>query len=1163
MLKRISFLLLFFLACISVQASVKYASPLGNSSNSGNDQDHPWSLAYALGVGSALVAGDSLILMDGTYEGNFESYLNGTIADPIIVVAQHDGMAIIDVGKNRTNGTGLLIYGSYTWFVGLKVTSSSSVRSSDASNGFAEIKDELGITVLGDNIKIINCWVYDIVGGGIELWRNGFNNEVYGSIIFNNGSQGDTRGNGHGFYVQHQDENQPKILENNIVFQNASQGINLYTTDPENKGVKVIRNVSFNTGVIATVNLSVHRPPHNFTVGSRNNLSSEVFITDNVFYRDLQASRLTADQVRNVTLGRTYMPNENIRFRENLIYGGGNLLEILPLNNLEIQSNRFFNVHGNFYAVLGDKTSFPNASWNSNFYFNINNIEKPFNELTFEDWKNNYGFDLESQLSTNPISEQEVLITQNKYDPSKFYVTILKLNTKPEAFVDFSEFGELKGKSYEIIDFQNPFDPIQKVEGVFEGSSISFPMNWNKSMQPNGNMPFTVVHTDVTFGTFLIHFKTSEDQPAPVFKEEIRLSLAENGLVSTEASEYFLSGYSEAYTYYFSRELNYTCADLGLTEVLVKVKSEGVVKWEGMVKVTVLDELKPELTLKEYKGTIDVTFSNTFEINQEYIIAGISDNCGENLEVIYGPKTIGCEDFDTPVKIEITVKDQSGNTTTGITYLTIEKIESRKVSLNGPATAAIGSEVLLELGSEFDYQVIGWYKGEELISSSTSKVLTIQESGVYSALILPFNGCPVYSKVKEVEFYESPPTGEKPYPSLKEQIELPLNENGIGELSIMELFTASLPEGLTVILNQQRFTCENLGEQQIVVTIKDLEGNFWKEEVKVKVIDLIPPVLETKNLELELDLSVGSLILEAEDFVSEVSDNCAIQELKINQAELTCESVGKEIQVEIRAVDASGNVTEKNALVFVKGMTSKPVILSGPESICSGDTKEISLDSEAVFEVVRWRRNGIEIQGENGKSLEIEEGGVYHAVIRYEGGCLAETEKIEITTLERPAGEILEDGNVLIAPDGDFEYQWYRNGEMMEGETGSTLELNQMGLYTVEITNLNGCTSTLGPVEITISGLIGGVIVSQELKIYPNPVFDEVVLETAGDFEFIPDTWKVRDANGKEVNANITLISQNSSRIVLDIRSLASGVYLVAIEGEEKQMFLGRILKVK
>lgn len=649
----------------------------------------------------------------------------------------------------------------------------------------------------------------------------------------------------------------------------------------------------------------------------------------------------------------------------------------------------------------------------------------------------------------------------------------------------------------------------------------------------------------------------------PEFKNDIRISLSENGMATTKASDYFISGYSDSYTYDFSRELNFTCADLGLNEVLVKVKSEGIVKWEGKVKVTVLDELRPELHLKEYQGTIDVTFWNTFEINQEHIIAGISDNCGENLEVTYSPKTIGCEDFNTPVKVEVTVKDQSGNTTSRSTFVTIEKTESRKVSLSGPATATIGSEVLLELGTEFEYQVMGWYKGDELFSSSTSKVITIRESGVYSALVLPLNGCGVFTQLKEVKFQESPDSGDKPYPPLKDLIEIPLNENGIGEISLTDPFTSSLPEGLNVSLNQQQFTCENLGEQQILVIIEGADGKVWEEQVNLKVLDLIPPVLETKNLELELDLSSGSLILEAEDFISKVSDNCSIQELSINKTELTCESVGKEIQVEIRAVDASGNVTENTAEVFVKAKNSKPVMISGPESICVGDRKEISLNSEAGFEVVRWRRNGVEIQGEKGKSLEIGEGGVYHAIVRYEGACLFETEKIEVQTIEKPSGEILEDGNLLKAPEGDFEYQWFRNGEVLDGETDAVLELMQMGLYSVEMTNSSGCTSTLGPVEITISGLIPGEVVSQDLKIYPNPVSIEVVLEPIGEVEFIPDTWMVLDTNGKVVASAIHLVSQGATRIVLDISGLASGTYLVSIEGVNNQVFLGRIIKVK
>lgn len=1410
MQKRFSLLILFLLASLSLQAATKFASPTGSASNNGNEEAQAWSLEYALGLSSPLAPGDSLILIDGIYEGNFTSYLNGANENPIIVISQNDGKAIIDVSKNRTTGTGLIVRGSYTWFIGLKITSSSTIRNSDASNGFAEILYESGVTVFGDNIKIINCWIYDLVGGGVELWRNGFNNEVYGSVVFNNGSQGTERGTGHGFYIQHADPSQPKIIENNIVFQNASQGINLYTTNPENKGINVIRNVSFNTGVNATVNLLAHRPPHNLTVGSANNISSEVEIRENVFYRDLQGSRLSPNEVSNVSLGRTYAPNKNISFTNNSVFGGGNQIEIQPLEGLELKSNRLYNVHGNFYAFLGDKTSFPGADWNSNFLYNITNKDKPFNGLDFLNWKNDFGFDLNSESKSFPTQPQEILITQNKYEPAKFYVTIVSLNDAAIAVVDFSEFADFKGSKYEIIDFQNPFDSDQRVSGTFGGSTIQFPMNWTKSLQPKGNMPFPVVHTDLTFGTFLLKFEELEALENPTLKENIKLYLDEDGQVQVELidliesygaylpeeftlsqNEFSCSDIPEATieitakndpgdqewfettkisvldtispTFSFSNanlafdlvigsvsldgpdfaiwdpadncsdgltlefdkyeitcadideesgqvqvpikitvrdgynnstsgnafvnlniieskkvslentvnlypgqnaeiklgdELGYevlewqkygveipgessktlevseegvyraklrlesgcitysqfievrlqdlpyppvkenvelplnengiaelskdkvfqstissdlivtlskslfNCEDLGENTVLITIKDSEGNEWEESVLVFVQDITAPKLTLKEYSGTLDVTSFNSFELKREHIISDFSDNCEDGLEIDYSPKTIGCEDLNTPIKVEVSVKDQSGNTASSFTYVTIEKVESNKISLVGPNSGTIGSDVKLELGSEFSYQVLGWYKGEMLLSSSDSKVLTITESGVYKAKILPNNGCAVFSTIKEIIFSEGPDPDEKPYPAVNDKIELALNGDGVVELSKDKVFQGTISSDLIVTFSKSVFNCEDLGENSVSVTIKDSEGNEWEEQVLVLLQDITKPILETKNIEVEFDLTKSEIALIAEDFVELLSDNCGVKEFTINKSSVNCEAVGKEIQVELRAVDYSGNVTEKTATVLVKALVSKPVNINGPEDFCVGENKEISLTSEAAFEVVRWRRNGIEIEGQNGKILSIEEGGVYHAVIRYEGGCLFETEKIEIKTFEKPTGEIVEDGNILKAPEG-YQYQWFRNGDLLPEETERTISLNQMGVYSVELTNDAGCKSVLPGIEVTISGIIGGKILSQELKIYPNPVQSEVIIESTGDLEFEKNSWQIYDMNGKNVNLSIKVQYQSPVKIGFDVTSLSNGTYLIIVKSTESKMFLGKIMKVK
>ncbi len=650
---------------------------------------------------------------------------------------------------------------------------------------------------------------------------------------------------------------------------------------------------------------------------------------------------------------------------------------------------------------------------------------------------------------------------------------------------------------------------------------------------------------------------------APVFEENLTLKLNQDGTVVSTANQYFSSGYSEDYDYEFSRSLTFSCEDLGLNEIQIKVKSGGEIKWEGEVKVNVIDEIKPTLSLKDFVGTLDVTVSKSFEIKKEHIISSVSDNCGDDLEINFSPKTIGCEDLDVPIKVEVSIKDKSGNTASSFTYVTIEKVESKKISLVGPDSGTIGSDVKLELGSEFSYQVLGWYKGEMLLSSSDSKVLTITESGIYKTQILPTNGCAVFSSLKEVTFSEDPGTGEKPYPDVKERIELPLNENGIAELSKGDVFLSSPSSDLTITLSKNVFKCENLGENTVLVTIKDAKGNTWEESILVKVEDNLPPVLVTKNMEVELDLTKGEVALKAEDFVSQLTDNCEVKELTINKTSMNCESIGKEVQVVLRAVDIAGNVTEKTAVVLVKGIVSKPVTVSGPESICIGEKKEITLSSEASFEVVRWRRNGVEVEGQKGKTLAIEEGGVYHAVIRYEGGCLFETEKIEIKAFEKPSGEIIEDGNILKAPDGDFEYQWFRNGEILPEQTSRTITLTQMGTYSVEITNNNGCSTRLGPVEITISGLINGQILSQELKIYPNPVSSEVTIESIGDLEFESRSWEVFDMNGKSLKQNIILLSESPTKITLDVSTIANGTYLISVQGLDQQVFLGRIVKIK
>ncbi|WPR76705.1 T9SS type A sorting domain-containing protein [Algoriphagus sp. NG3] len=1163
---RIKLFFIYFLVfSLPAFAVKKYASPNGSSSNSGNSVMAAWSLSFALGSSSPLNPGDSLMLADGVYQGVYVSRINGTASKPIKIMAMNSGKAIIDMGLERAAEAGIIINGNNTWFIGLHVTSSDTNRQIDPNSGSTSVANTSGITVYGDNNKLINCWIYDVLGGGVGLWRSGLNLEVYGCVIFNNGSQDAYRGHGHGMYIQHDDVGSPKQIINNFVFQNASQGINIYTTNPVNRGIIVDRNVSFNTGVMADFNPLLFRPPHNLTIGSQNNVSSEVEVLNNFFYSDLQGGRLNASQISNATLGRTYSPNANLKFFGNTVYGGRNQVEFLPTNNLDFRGNLLFNTDGKFIELRGTDKTYSNANWKSNTYINLSSSAAVFDGLSFSDWKNTYGWDSDSKLFSTPQKSVESLIVNNKYVPNLYYVTILNLSNKEIIELDLADFGIKDGQDYVIRDVQNPFDQNQRIVAKTKGSLIPFPMNWDQSMQPKGNMPHQVKHTDKSFGTFILEFAKATETARPEVKDSVAVYLDQDGKGYLSPAEYLKAVPEEdGYTYLSSLGPEVSCSDLGENEVTITIKhQQQSEEWVDVTRVYVLDTIAPTFSYASAYVDFDLVKGNVSIGGQDFEISDAWDNCPTFFDIEIDKSYFTCADIDEEsgnitLPVTITVKDLRGNSTVRNSYVFLNFISSTTVSLQNLEELSEGQKIEIKLGDELEYEVLEWFQNWQLIPGEKSKTLEVGEQGVYQAKIRLSSGCITMSQVLYVS------ENQKPYPPVKEQVDLLLNDKGQGVLSLEQVFQ-TWPVGnaaLDVSLSKSEFNCENIGVQQVTASIKDDQGNTWTEKFEVKVRDADPPKLETKDIEVSFDLSAGEVVLDPEDFVKSLSDNCGTKSLAINKPKLTCGDVGKEVLIEVEALDNSGNKTVKPAKAKVKAVNSKPVVVKGGNSFCTGTKLTLTLEPQAQYEVIGWRRNGAEIPNQKSKSLDIEESGSYHAIIRYAGGCLFETAKFEVQTIANPNGEIAEDGNILRAPDGEFTYKWFKNEVEIGGATSRTLEVHAMGEYAVELTNKAGCTARLAAVTMTISGILQpGIILSEELKIYPNPASSQVELQTVGDLEFAENSLRVYNSSGKDVSSSVELIRQSPSSVTLGISGLAAGTYVIMVESQENRMFVGKLMK--
>lgn len=145
-------------------------------------------------------------------------------------------------------------------------------------------------------------------------------------------------------------------------------------------------------------------------------------------------------------------------------------------------------------------------------------------------------------------------------------------------------------------------------------------------------------------------------------------------------------------------------------------------------------------------------------------------------------------------------------------------------------------------------------------------------------------------------------------------------------------------------LNISTFSCDDLGENTVVLTVKDASGLEDDCEAKVEVVDLNKPDVITKNIEVVLDAS-GQVEVDPNLVNDNSTDNCSIDSLWLDKAVFNCTNVGENL-VQLFVRDIDGNINDEAAIVKVID-ESKPTF-SCPESI----TVNSDLDGAGTCEVI-------------------------------------------------------------------------------------------------------------------------------------------------------------------------------------------------------------------
>jgi hypothetical protein len=133
-------------------------------------------------------------------------------------------------------------------------------------------------------------------------------------------------------------------------------------------------------------------------------------------------------------------------------------------------------------------------------------------------------------------------------------------------------------------------------------------------------------------------------------------------------------------------------------------------------------------------------------------------------------------------------------------------------------------------------------------------------------------------------------------------------------------------------------------------------------------------------------------------------------------------------------------------------------------------------------------------------------------------------------------------------------YQWFLNGEIIDGATNQSLEALENGNYTVEVVDGNGCTGTSAVFQVvTVS--VGQLNEIGSLQVFPNPTSGEVWINWP--VSVVNPIVQVLDATGRIVAVESTIVENTMN---LNLAGYARGTYTIRLLTEQKSIITRVVL---
>jgi hypothetical protein len=161
------------------------------------------------------------------------------------------------------------------------------------------------------------------------------------------------------------------------------------------------------------------------------------------------------------------------------------------------------------------------------------------------------------------------------------------------------------------------------------------------------------------------------------------------------------------------------------------------------------------------------------------------------------------------------------------------------------------------------------------------------------------------------------------------------------------------------------------------------------------------------------------------------------------------------------------------------------------------------------------------------------------------GGQCATPASTTIEVNTNPSATLIFDGASLLAGAGFAAYTWTLDGITIPEANTNELSVSEVGLYTVIVTDANGCTATAQFEVITVG--LADLGLTDAIAIYPNPSHGNATLSIQFQ-EGQQVNLFILDLQGKILFQQNYTFKSGKNEVLLDLSSLADGVYFIQLE---------------